>query len=428
MINYLTMGHDCSPAAALREIQLREFALPFDWVVSSITTIDNCFKDNFDKFHTNLYFNHSKTRLIDAYGFQFPHDYPLNDNIMDVGDGDVGEGKIGEESGKYISENWTTCYDIVKDKYNRRVERYKQIITSNNPVIVLCRYNTEDVLKLQSLFLKYYNKENVYFINSSNQKFENANIINIFTEANGIWNDNAIWKEHVDIVKNHILTNIITKPFVSILMPIYNGIEFITESVPTIQYQSYKEWELIIGINGHPKDSDVYKLAKKYEIEDNRITVLDLFEIKGKSEALNEMIKYSKTDWISLLDVDDKWLPKKLESQSQYMTNYDVIGTQCKYFGDLNCSPYIPVGDITSYNFIKSNPIINSSCLVRKELCYWDGLLNLEDYDMWLRLWKQGNKFYNVDSIQVLHRIHKDSAFNAKGNNSNVGKLLEKHN
>lgn len=210
-------------------------------------------------------------------------------------------------------------------------------------------------------------------------------------------------------------------------MPIYNGIEFIGESVPTIQYQTYKNWELLIGINGHLKDSDVYKLAKKYETLDCRIKVFDLFEIKGKSEALNEMLKHSKYDWISLLDVDDKWLPKKLESQIYHMANYDVIGTHCKYFGNLNGSPYIPLGDITNYNFIKGNPIINSSCLVRKELCYWDGSLHLEDYDMWLRLWKQGKNFYNVESIQVLHRIHNDSAFNAKGNNLNVSKLLEKY-
>ena len=35
-------------------------------------------------------------------------------------------------------------------------------------------------------------------------------------------------------------------------------------------------------------------------------------------------------------------------------------------------------------------------------------------YDVWLRLWKQGKKIYNVESIHVLHRIHNDSAFNAK--------------
>ena len=46
-------------------------------------------------------------------------------------------------------------------------------------------------------------------------------------------------------------------------MPIYNGIEFIEESVSTIRYQTYANWELIIGINGHPPDSEVYQIAKK---------------------------------------------------------------------------------------------------------------------------------------------------------------------
>jgi teichuronic acid biosynthesis glycosyltransferase TuaG len=214
---------------------------------------------------------------------------------------------------------------------------------------------------------------------------------------------------------------------ISILMPIYNGIEFIGESVPTILYQTYKEWELIIGINGHPKDSDVYKEAKKWEEKDKRIRVYDFYQIKGKSEALNEMIKYCNYDWVSLLDVDDKWLPKKIESQINYLNNYDVIGTQCKYFGDLNTSPNIHIGDLSDFNFFNYNPIINSSCLLKKELCKWDGKWNgVEDYDLWLKLWKEGKRFYNVNEIQVLHRIHNDSAFNAKGNHLKVNNLLKK--
>jgi len=215
---------------------------------------------------------------------------------------------------------------------------------------------------------------------------------------------------------------------ISILMPIYNGIEFIGESVPTILYQTYKEWELIIGINGHPKDSDVYKEAKKWEEKDERIKVYDFYEIKGKAEALNEMIKYCKYDWVSLLDVDDKWLPKKLEAQERFIYYSDVIGTQCKYFGDLNISPNIPIGDLTSVNFLHVNPIINSSCLLKKELCKWDGKWNgVEDYDLWLKLWRDGKQFYNVNEILVLHRIHNDSAFNAKGNNLKVNDLKKKY-
>lgn len=213
---------------------------------------------------------------------------------------------------------------------------------------------------------------------------------------------------------------------ISILLPIYNGIEFINESVSTVIYQTYNNWELIIGINGHSKDSEVYKEAKKWEKKDNRIKVLDLYTIKGKSNALNEMIKYCQYDWISLIDVDDKWLPKKIESQISYMEKYDVIGTRCQYFGDRSGQPMIPIGDLKNHNFTKVNPIINSSCLVRKSLAIWEEN-GIEDYHLWLTLWKQGKQFYNVESIQVMHRIHQESAFNAKGNHLKVNNLLKKY-
>ena len=97
---------------------------------------------------------------------------------------------------------------------------------------------------------------------------------------------------------------------ISILMPIYNGIEFIDESLPTVIYQTYKNWELLIGINGHEEKSIVYKQAKQWEEYDNRIKVYDLLHISGKSNSLNEMVKMCNYDWVSLLDVDDKWLQK----------------------------------------------------------------------------------------------------------------------
>ena len=98
---------------------------------------------------------------------------------------------------------------------------------------------------------------------------------------------------------------------ISILMPIYNGIEFLEESLNSVLYQTYKDWELIIGINGHPPNSDVYQKAKKNESD--KIHIFDLENIKGKSEALNEMLKYTKYNFIALLDVDDKWLQKKIK-------------------------------------------------------------------------------------------------------------------
>ena len=137
-----------------------------------------------------------------------------------------------------------------------------------------------------------------------------------------------------------------------ILIPIYNGIEFIDTAVTSIINQTYKDWKVLIGVNGHEANSSVYNTATKYSSE--KITVLDLFNIRGKSNALNEMVKYIKAgeeDWIALLDVDDIWFPNKLMLQIPFCQNYDIIGTHCQYFGDLNGKPHIPTGDITLFDF-----------------------------------------------------------------------------
>jgi glycosyltransferase involved in cell wall biosynthesis len=214
---------------------------------------------------------------------------------------------------------------------------------------------------------------------------------------------------------------------ISILMPIYNGIEFIEESISSILNQTYTSWELIIGINGHPPDSHVYQAAKEYEKRNNKVVVLDFFDIKGKANTLNEMIMTCKYEYVALLDVDDIWHTEKLQIQSQMLEQYDVIGSKCIWFGDRpGIIPSIPVGDISNFDFKLVNPIINSSALIKKNLCYWrkewDGV---EDYDLWLRLRKQKCKFYNFEEILVKHRIHQASAFNSKGNHNKVCELLK---
>ncbi len=219
-------------------------------------------------------------------------------------------------------------------------------------------------------------------------------------------------------------------------MPIYNGIEFINESVPSILEQTYDKWELLIGINGHPENSEIYKIAKMFEEKSDKagqplgkIKVFDFYNIKGKANTLNEMIKYCKYDYVALLDVDDIWLPEKLERQSILLGLYDVIGTNCVWFGDRpGIVPKIPQYDFSNFNFSIVNPVINSSVVVRKELCSWveNGI---EDYDLWIRIRKLNKKFYNCPEILVKHRIHSTSAFNSGGKNHNiVPQLLRYHN
>lgn len=216
---------------------------------------------------------------------------------------------------------------------------------------------------------------------------------------------------------------------VSILMPIFNGIEFIEESVNSIINQSYTEWELLIAVNGYDEKSSVYKTAKEYEYKckykynypENKIRVFDFFTAKGKHETLNMLLQYCNYDYVALLDVDDIWKQDKLQIQSQYLHKYDVIGSMCVYFGDLpGIIPNIPVGDISNFDFTIVNPIINSSSIIRKELCHWNDIFGTEDYDLWLRLRNQGKLFYNCSEILVMHRIHQNSFYNSKSRNKHT--------
>jgi glycosyltransferase involved in cell wall biosynthesis len=214
---------------------------------------------------------------------------------------------------------------------------------------------------------------------------------------------------------------------ISILIPIYNGIEFINDSVSSILNQTYDKWELLIGINGHSENSEVYKIAKNYEGKSDKIRVFDFYKIKGKSNTLNEMKKLCNFNYIALLDVDDIWHPQKLEIQAQLLNKYDVIGSNCIWIGDRpGIVPQIPTGDISNFDFSLVNPIINSSSIIKKELCYWNEN-GIEDYDLWLRLRGENKKFFNFKEILVEHRIHSSSAFNSKGNHNKVDNLLKNY-
>jgi hypothetical protein len=127
--------------------------------------------------------------------------------------------------------------------------------------------------------------------------------------------------------------------------------------------------------------------------------------------------------------VDDIWHVEKLDMQSKFLGEYDVIGSNCIYFGDKpGIVPQIPQYDFSNFNFASVNPIINTSTIIKKPFCYWrrefDGV---EDYDLWLRLRKLNKRFYNCPEILVKHRIHNQSAFNAKGNNNKIPRLLRSH-
>ena len=213
------------------------------------------------------------------------------------------------------------------------------------------------------------------------------------------------------------------KPFISILIPIYNGHKYLKKCLKSVYAQTYNNYEIIIGINGHELNSDVYKKCKNIikSFDKNNITLVDYGKfdcVNPKSKTLNEMTKITKYYWIALLDVDDLWLPDKLQKQTNVIINrnnkFDVIGTKCQYFNKSTKIPQLPSNNISEHDFMLFNPIINSSVIIRKSLCYWEDII-YEDYYMWLDLWKNKKcNFFNINEILVKHMIHPESSFNSK--------------
>ena len=158
-MNYISLGYDCSTASILRELGLRKFALPFDWIRSSCLSIYVCIEDGFSQFHQNLKLSSSRTYLYDTYGFEFCHDYPT------ISDSSVpGEGIIGESR---IADDWEIHSDTVLEKYKRRIERFHNILRSPEPIIALFFGNTSDVYMLKAALLEAYNKTNIIYVVNS---------------------------------------------------------------------------------------------------------------------------------------------------------------------------------------------------------------------------------------------------------------------
>ena len=208
----------------------------------------------------------------------------------------------------------------------------------------------------------------------------------------------------------------------SVIMNCFNGEEYLSEALDSVLEQTYDNWELVFWDNlSTDRSSNIF-----HSIDDSRFYYFLAEDHTNLGQARAEAWNKAKGEFVAILDVDDIWLPDKLNFQVKYMKDYDVIGSKCVYFGDSNGIPNIPINNISDFNFLLYNPIINSSCLLKKKLCYWEGNFNIEDYNLWLHLWIKNKKFFNVPKILVKHRIHKNSFFN-NDNGKYVQELKQKY-
>jgi len=238
-------------------------------------------------------------------------------------------------------------------------------------------------------------------------------------------------------------------PLVSILIPLYNGIEYLEETLDSIRLQRYRNWEVLIGVNGWPENSDVYHQAQKLCEQKLKVVnpwskkslisktqdslenlkfegtfkVFDFYDTKGKSATMNRLAVHASGEWISLLDADDIWTENKLEIQSKYFKTYDIIGSNYSYFGTITGFPGIPLGDISDFDFWKVNPLGNSCTMFHRKLLTentWNvENSGLDDYELWLtfRYGRKDTKIWNCSEVLMKHRIYPQSSYNPSNSN-----------
>lgn len=113
------------------------------------------------------------------------------------------------------------------------------------------------------------------------------------------------------------------KPFISIIIPIYNAEHNIEDTVQTIIKQSYKNFELILVNDGSTDNS--LSICKKLQNQHPSIIKIVNKENKGVLLARKDGVNESKGEWIMFVDADDKISYNTLELLVPYTNTYDLI-------------------------------------------------------------------------------------------------------
>jgi glycosyltransferase involved in cell wall biosynthesis len=100
-------------------------------------------------------------------------------------------------------------------------------------------------------------------------------------------------------------------PLVSVLMNCYNGEAYLREAIESVLAQTYQNWEIIFWDNQSTDRSA--EIAKSYP--DERIRYFYAPVHTKLYEARNHAMEKANGEYIAFLDVDDWWLPHKLEQQ-----------------------------------------------------------------------------------------------------------------
>ncbi|MGB2651508.1 MAG: glycosyltransferase family 2 protein, partial [Candidatus Omnitrophota bacterium] len=98
----------------------------------------------------------------------------------------------------------------------------------------------------------------------------------------------------------------------SVVIPLYNGANFIEATLDTVLAQTYTDYEIVMVNDGSP--DNIGEVVKRYMADHYDIKFVYLEqENRGLGGARNTAMRHTSGDVIAILDQDDIWYPNKLE-------------------------------------------------------------------------------------------------------------------
>ena len=211
-------------------------------------------------------------------------------------------------------------------------------------------------------------------------------------------------------------------PKVSVLMPVFNGKDFIDDAIKSILDQTYSDLELLIIDDG--STDDTLKRIEAYN--DRRIRLISNGSNIGIAKSLNKGLNLISSKYIVRMDCDDISLPTRIEKQVSFMDHnpeVGVCGTWMKTIGKLRTRYWKPPSgsDAIRCFFPFKNPLIHPSVILRREmllkydLMYSEEFHHAEDLELWSRCARYFS-LSNIKEVLVYYRIHNQSIGRLKRN------------
>jgi glycosyltransferase involved in cell wall biosynthesis len=190
---------------------------------------------------------------------------------------------------------------------------------------------------------------------------------------------------------------------VSVVIPAYNAVNFLPETLASVQSQSFLDFEVLIVDDG---SSDGTKIWFSQSISDPRIKLVSQAN-QGLSGARNTGIEQSKSEYIAFLDADDTWAATKLEKQVAFLDENPTVGLVHTWYAMMDMDSVLTgttfknrTAGHVHRQLLVQNSIGVASVMARRECFQRVGGFNrklraVEDWDMWIRI----SRFYEIGLI-----------------------------